>query len=241
MNHDTNLSPIASRWSFALPAMRHGSELFSCLLPLAVAAVAFFAPMYIGEWSSAALRWLTDAPTLPESIAAGSLPTHDRIDRASANSRDRTGCTPLMWAAERGEVETVRRLLEAGADPRAVSTFGFTALGQAAASDAAEVIALLLDAGVPVDQPTIGGRTPLQLAVEAQAHHAAEALIAYGADRDKPDVNGRTPPHKAEAIASHHRPQMRDADDVNQQRDRGAQERCDNAMGRDLGLGEADE
>lgn len=216
MNHHTKLSPLASRWPFALTAIRHGSEVFSCLLPLALAAMVMFAPMHMREWSSAALRWLTDAPTLPESIAAGGFPTEGPIDLAAANTRDRTGCTPLMWAAERGDAPTVRRLLEAGADARAVSTFGFTALGQAAANDAAEVVALMLDAGVPVDQPTIGGRTPLQLALEAQARHAAELLTEYGADLDKPDVNGQTPRHKVEAIASHHRPQVRDADDVNQ-------------------------
>ena len=44
------------------------------------------------------------------------------------NKRDETGCSALHWAASHGEIPTMRMLLRAGADVKAVDAFGKTAL-----------------------------------------------------------------------------------------------------------------
>ncbi len=54
------------------------------------------------------------------------------LDHGSANARDRLNNTPLMFAAINGNVEIVKMLLAAGADPKARSDDGTTALGVAA-------------------------------------------------------------------------------------------------------------
>jgi ankyrin repeat domain-containing protein 17 len=74
------------------------------------------------------------------------------------NSIDSWGRTPLMWAAEYAEVETVRFMMDLGADVNRVSepnSNGWqsyhTALGLARSAKRKDVVALLLAAGAKAD------------------------------------------------------------------------------------------
>ena len=60
-------------------------------------------------------------------------------------SHNRYGVTALQEAVIEGQVDTARLLLDRGADPNIVSTFGFTALDDA--RDNAAIIALLRQHG----------------------------------------------------------------------------------------------
>jgi len=82
--------------------------------------------------------------------------------KASADSADNRGITPLMYAAEIGSVDAMRLLLDRGADVNAQNAFGSTAL-MWSVSDAAKV-RLLLDRGAQVNTAAKSGRTALIIA-----------------------------------------------------------------------------
>ena len=71
------------------------------------------------------------------------------VQDAGVNAADPQGQTPLMLAAAFGSVDAVRALLASGADVRAASSTGVTAL-HLAADDVAKV-RLLIDAGADVN------------------------------------------------------------------------------------------
>ena len=99
-------------------------------------------------------------------------------------------------AAERGDLEAVRRLLREGADVNAAQGDGMTALHWAAERGDGEMGEVLIYAGARVDAGTrIGHYTPLHLA--ARSAHAAmvELLLRAGSDADARTTNsGSSPP-----------------------------------------------
>ncbi len=115
--------------------------------------------------------------------------------------RTRNGYTPLHWAAQDGDAERARRLLESGAavDEPVVSRqkysaeWGETPLHLAAASGRAATVELLLSHGADAGRAGLRGATPLHRAI---AHpQVAALLLARGAPVDARDARGRTPLH----------------------------------------------
>ena len=107
------------------------------------------------------------------------------------NSKDGLGQTPLMLASAFGSTDAVRLLLAAGADARAASNSGVTALHWAATRP--DLARLLTDAGADVNAVSQLGRTPLIVA--ASAHGTAsvvELLIGKGANVNAADAVGVT-------------------------------------------------
>src|SRR5579862_3084631 len=76
--------------------------------------------------------------------------------------RDARGNSPLMYAAALGSMDSMRLLLDAGADPNAGNNFDATPL-MWCAGDAAKV-RLLLSKGAKADARSKLGRTPLLIA-----------------------------------------------------------------------------
>jgi ankyrin repeat protein len=107
---------------------------------------------------------------------------------APVNVRAHDGTTPLMLAAVYGAPETVRLLLEAGANPNAVSNGGASPLLLAAGN--LEKIRLLVDHGADVNARSSTGNTPL---VAAAAHpdnlDAVQFLLEKGANLDSVNNN----------------------------------------------------
>ena len=104
-------------------------------------------------------------------------------------ARDGRGNSPLMYAASLGSPESMRLLLEAGADPNAANDLDATPL-MWCAGDAVKV-RMLLSKGAKVNVRSKLGRTPLLIAAAYDgATEAARLLIEKGADVNAADKSG---------------------------------------------------
>jgi len=100
-------------------------------------------------------------------------------------------------AAEVGDTEEVRRLLDGGADVNARDTSEWTPLHLAASKSHVETTALLLDRGADVDAKEDVGWTPLHVAARFGHTKVGALLIERGADVNARDGGDQTPLHTA--------------------------------------------
>jgi ankyrin repeat protein len=89
--------------------------------------------------------------------------------------------TPLMFAARQGDIESARRLLDAGADVNDVAGNSASALVLAVHSGHSPLAAFLLEQGADPDADG-AGYTALHAAVLRGQLAAVKALLAHGAD-----------------------------------------------------------
>ena len=124
------------------------------------------------------------------------------------------GSTPFLVAAKSADAGMMRRLAEAGADPRATTDDGTTALmlaaglGKRAATDityydwtedkAVEALAAGLDLGLDVNAANTHGETALHAAAYHNADPVIEFLVDRGADVDALNAAEQTPLRIAE-------------------------------------------
>lgn len=101
---------------------------------------------------------------------------------ARANEAAPDGTRALHWAIYHGEVELVRRLIEAGADVTVANDYGATPMSEAAIRGDVEILGLLLDAGADVDSPNADGQTALMVLARTDNVAAARLLLERGAD-----------------------------------------------------------
>jgi len=99
----------------------------------------------------------------------------------------------LRNAVVRGDVDEVRRLITAGADPNAVDRDGWSPLHDAAWGDRPEIATLLIQAGAKVNRLTSDGTSPLHQAALADCFEVAEVLLKAGADPNLKRADGTTP------------------------------------------------
>lgn len=150
-----------------------------------------------------------DTHLLKLALEAGANTTH-RWQTLSSSWCERT---PLQLAAEMGQVEAVKLLLDYQADPNALPAqrHGMTALQAAASSETAcmETVELLLSAGAAInaDPAAFGGITALQGAAIKGHFQIAMLLIRKGANVNAPPAikDGRT---AIEGAAEHGRLEM---------------------------------
>ncbi len=109
------------------------------------------------------------------------------------------GTSPVADAAMRGDRDSLRSLLQQGADVNAAQGDGMSALHWAAQRGDADLVSMLVYAGANVGAVTrIGQYTPLHLAANAGNVAAVEALIKAGANVGARTTNtGATPLHMA--------------------------------------------
>ena len=89
---------------------------------------------------------------------------------------------PLFDAVKKGDIEAVRKHLDAGADVNTKDEDGYTLLTVAVAYGSKEIVELLIFNGVDVNAKNDGGSTPLNIAT-AQGHkEIVELLIFNGVD-----------------------------------------------------------
>jgi RNA polymerase sigma factor (sigma-70 family) len=102
--------------------------------------------------------------------------------------------TPLIRAAERGDLALVELLLERGAevDRDCGCQGGESALWAGTVAHRTAVVARLLEAGADPDATAFSGHTPLHVAAIRGFDDIARLLLSYGAHPDRRSHDGRT-------------------------------------------------
>ena len=95
----------------------------------------------------------------------------------------------LFSAADKGCLDLVKRLIEAGASVEARDRLGAKPLARAAAAGEPEIVALLLDHGAPIDARSLDGSTALTRRPRAGRLPVVRLLVERGAQVNLP---GRT-------------------------------------------------
>ncbi|XP_043859404.1 DNA-binding protein RFXANK isoform X2 [Dromiciops gliroides] len=116
------------------------------------------------------------------------------------NKPDERGFTPLIWASAFGEIETVRFLLDWGADPRVLAKERESALSLASTGGYTDIVVMLLERDVDINSYDWNGGTPLLYAVRGNHVKCVEALLARGADLTTEADSGYTPMDLAVAL-----------------------------------------
>jgi ankyrin repeat protein len=117
-----------------------------------------------------------------------------RATVARANRADDrfAGWSPLMIAAERGDLPALRSAL-GGADVNAADAHGNTALFVAARAGHLPIVEALLSAGARVEVRNEEGDTPLGGAVRRKQADVVRALLARGANPNSTQARGAMP------------------------------------------------
>lgn len=92
-----------------------------------------------------------------------------------------------------GELERVKELLDAGADPNTRCNAGWTPLHEAAQRGFADTVKVLLERGANPNVPGAENVTPLHDAAQSGCLQAVRTLILHGADKFLRDSSGRLP------------------------------------------------
>ncbi|XP_057642265.1 uncharacterized protein LOC130884971 isoform X1 [Chionomys nivalis] len=103
-------------------------------------------------------------------------------DCTDINMKDDEGCTPLIKATQRDNIECISILLMHGADPHIIDANGDAALHHAICRGNITVVSKLLEYNVDIDTETEYGLTPYKLALFENQLKMAEFLIENGAD-----------------------------------------------------------
>lgn len=109
--------------------------------------------------------------------------------RASTWRRNRYGDDALLMAANDGKLETVKKLVAAGAE---VQHPGWTALHYAVIQGFPDVVAFLLEKGADVNAKAPNGQTALMMAASRNKADIVELLKAKQPDLALTDTQGKT-------------------------------------------------
>ncbi|MDD2700886.1 MAG: ankyrin repeat domain-containing protein [Sideroxydans sp.] len=104
-------------------------------------------------------------------------PVETDINRPLANST-----TPLMYAAQTGDLDAIKSLLKRGADPALLNTDGNGALWFACFSGSEACVAKLIKAGAPLDTQNVNGATALIYCASASKAPLVKLLLDAGAN-----------------------------------------------------------
>lgn len=142
---------------------------------------------------------------LMAAAAAGNAALLRRFVQAGADpfAVNAKGASALLYAAWRGDVDTVGLLIALGLPLEQAASNGWTAMTMAAAKGHVAAIRQLLSAQARVDPPDVYGWTPLMRACNLGRAEVAQVLVTEGgADLARANASGQTALHLA-AAAGH--------------------------------------
>jgi len=115
---------------------------------------------------------------------------------ANVHAKDKYGCTPLLWHCVMGvSLETVKLMVEHGAETNVCTDSGVPVLGLAVAKCSAQVVGYLLEKGAASTVNTADTEevwTPLHGAAYYDKPDAVALLLQHGADPTLKDRTGKT-------------------------------------------------
>ena len=120
------------------------------------------------------------------------------------NTTRADGTTALIWAAHWDDVNTLERLLAAGADPNLTDDYGVTALARAAENASASVTGKLLEADADPNVAQESGLTPLMIAAHTGHPEVVRALLHSGAEVNAVTVAEKATPLMWAVTQGHH-------------------------------------
>ena len=103
-------------------------------------------------------------------------------ETSDVNATDGDGSTSLLWASHRDDLESVNRLLRAGADVNKANDLGATPLWAASVNANPEMVRRLLDAGADANLALRHGESPLMAAARSGNPEVVQLLLQHGAD-----------------------------------------------------------
>jgi len=139
---------------------------------------------------------------LHHSVASG----NEKITRLLLDSgirpdvRDKSGNTPLIWAAMNGSENLVLELLESGANPNIQNFKGETALFVAVERGHKPVVLVLVENSANVNVPNLNGETPLHSSVKAINLEVVQYLLSRGSFVNAQDEEGDSALHHAARV-----------------------------------------
>jgi ankyrin repeat protein len=110
---------------------------------------------------------------------------------------DKIKQTPLLMAAQRGDLAAVKMLVEFGADMAARNFYGVDACAFSCVVGSLECLEYLMAAGASYDAPDADGHTALMAAVIHGQERCVALLCSRGANLDVVDGEGRSPAQAA--------------------------------------------
>jgi ankyrin repeat protein len=137
---------------------------------------------------------------LHAAVAGRCVDAVDLLMRAGVdvNAKDDFGQTVLHYAASKGDLEIIKRLIATGADINAEENeLGYTPLHIALVMSKEEAALELINAGADIVRADRRGQTPLHLAVRKCLVRAVEELLRRGVPVNAVDAEGDTPLHHA--------------------------------------------
>lgn len=157
-------------------------------------------------------EWMRDVQPLHVASANGAMGQIEALLSAGASidARSRWGGTPLMFAAQCGEVAACERLIAAGADLRCVDGEGRAALTFGIQSSAhpdkiRTLIELLFHPSIANAKERGTGLTALHYAYAYGLSDATDQLVRLGARRQELDASGRLPYEASGTLLPRHR------------------------------------
>lgn len=185
---ENNFNPIEKNYKKALS---------SAMVVLVAGIIAFAIIKFNNDIMMAADNFLSDtfaeedATAITEAVAVGDAERVRELlnEGIYADVQDIDGWTPLMWAAQDGNIEIMNILIQAGADPNIVDYYEETALIRAIYSQNVEAINFLILSGADPNMSDSSGWTPLMYAAANGVIEPVEALLNGGADPELKDAN----------------------------------------------------
>ena len=124
------------------------------------------------------------------------------LEKFSKEEEEKLLSRLLKEAARKGQINTLQRLLELGADREARDDRGYTPLHNAIRWGKIGIVQRLLEHGADREARDGLGYTPLHNAIRWGNIETVQRLLEHGADREAKDDNGNTPLHVAAASGS---------------------------------------